>query len=145
MELRDYIKQGIIAAGCQKQLALRLGVSSQQLTNAKGHRAGIPNDAAAKLAQLLKVSEIDVIAASELATEHNEEKRAFWLSFANPAKTARVAGIGAFLAYVTNFVTSHSPNLLISQSAEAYATVMRFVLCKIHKKFYAVRNFCKSA
>lgn len=129
MTLDDYIKAGIFSAGGQKQLALRLGVSSQQLTNAKAHRAGIPNDVAVKLAQIINVPALDVIAASELVTERNAEKREFWLSFANPAKTARVAGITGFLAYVTNFVTSSSPNPLISQSAEAYATVMRFVLC----------------
>lgn len=129
MELTTYIKAGILAKGSVIALGEHLGLHPNAISAAKGHRRGIPNDAAVKLAQLINVPALDVIAASELVTERNAEKREFWLSFANPAKTARVAGITGFLAYVTNFVTSSSPNPLISQSAEAYATVMRFVLC----------------
>lgn len=129
MELRDYITSGIKKCGDQKTTAMRLGLSSQQLTNAKAHRSGIPNDAAVKLAQLLDVPAIDVIAASELATERKAEKREFWLSFANPAKSARLAGMGAVLGIVTNFLTSGSPNPLIQGAFEACESGIRFVLC----------------
>lgn len=125
MELRDYIKTGIEKCGDQKTTAERLGLSSQQLTNAKAHRSGIPNDAAVKLAQLLNVPAINVIAASELATEKNKERREFWFSFENHAKNARLAGLILFLAIVTNFVTPSPAEALTAQGTPKN----QFVLC----------------
>lgn len=105
MELNQYVKMGILQKGSVSALAAHLGIAANSVTDAKAHRRGLPNDACVKLARLLNVDAMDVIAASELATETKAEKREFWLSFVNPAKAARVAGMVIFWGIVTNFVT----------------------------------------
>ncbi|HJW26504.1 MAG TPA: hypothetical protein VJ576_16535 [Rhodocyclaceae bacterium] len=105
MELRDYIDSGIRTKGSAKALATYLGIAPQSLTNAKAHTRGIPNSAAVKLATLIGADPLAVIAASELATERQEEKRAFWFPFANHSNLAKTAGIALMFAFVTNFVT----------------------------------------
>lgn len=128
MELTNYIKAGVLKKGSVTALADYLGLHPNAVTAANGHRRGIPNDAAVKLAQLLGVPEIDVIAASELATERKEDKRAFWLRYTKTAKLAHAASITALLApIVTNFVTR-------ADVSAGFNSVMRlgfFVLCKI--------------
>lgn len=105
MTLRDYIEKGILQKGGVQQLADALGIARQHITNAKAHARGLPTDTCIKLARMIEADPIAVIAASELATEKKAEKREFWLSFANPAKAARVAGMVIFWGIVTNFVT----------------------------------------
>lgn len=108
MELRDYIEQGIRTKGGVQQLADYLGLARPHVSNAKSHQRGLPNVAAVKLARLIGADPLAVIAASELATERQEEKRAFWFPFANHSNLAKTAGIALFLAFVTNFVTPTS-------------------------------------
>lgn len=102
MELRDYIESAARKQGGMKALADFLGLAQQHVSNAKSHQRGLPNDACAKLAKLLGVPEIEVIAASELATEKKPEKRAFWLPFVEHAKAAAFV---LTLASVTSFAT----------------------------------------
>lgn len=108
MTLRDYIDAGITAKNGREQLANYLGIAANTVTDAKAHRRGLPNDACIKLARLIEIDPLAIIAASELATEKKPERREFWLSFGNPAKSARLAGTALFLAIVTNFVTPNS-------------------------------------
>lgn len=105
MELRDYLNAGINRLGGAKQLADYLGILPQALSNAKAHQRGIPNDACFKLAELLKADVRGVIAASELATEKKEDKRAFWRPFVSGTDMRRIAGYALILSIVTNFVT----------------------------------------
>ena len=109
MELRDYINAALQSKSSMESLADHLGVSRQNLTAAKAHRRGLPADACMKLSKLLGVPFETVIAASELATERKEEKRAFWLPFVtNQNDLARIAGYALILSIVTNFVTPTS-------------------------------------
>lgn len=105
MELRDYIEKGLSIKGSREALGTFLGMQPNHITNAKAHQRGLPNDACVKLARLVGAEPLAVIAASELATEKKPERREFWVSFMNPAKSARLAGIALLLAFVTNFVT----------------------------------------
>lgn len=125
MELHDYIEAGLAAKNGREALATFLGLEPNNITGAKAHRRGLPNDACVKLARLIGVEPLAVIAASELATEKKPERREFWLSFGNPAKTARVAGIALIYAFVTNFVTP-SP---AEASVYKELTTRHFVLC----------------
>lgn len=140
MELKDYIEQGINRQKSVKALGLYLGVAGNSITDAKAHRRGLPTDACVRLAYLINAEPLAVIAASELATERNAERREFWFSFANPAKTARVAGLMIFLAVVTNFVT---PSPAEASTDQGFAR-NQFVLCKARKIFYAIRVFFAS-
>jgi len=109
MELRDYIEAGVKAKGSVTALADHLGIGPNNITGAKAHRRGLPADACMKLSKLLGVPFETVIAASELATERKEEKRAFWLPFVtNQKDLARLASYALILSIVTNFVTPTS-------------------------------------
>lgn len=105
MELRDYINLGIERTGSVTALANYLDINPNSVTNAKAHARGLPNDACFKLAELLKADVRGVIAASELATEKKEDKRAFWRPFVTGTDYARIAGYALILGIVTNFVT----------------------------------------
>lgn len=140
MELKDYIKAGIDRKNGVKELGEFLGIAPNSITDGKAHRRGLPNFACVKLAALIGADPMDVIRASELATEKKAERREFWLSFANPAKTARVAGLILFVTVVTNFVTP-SPT---EASAAQGTPKNQFVLCKARKIFYEIRVFFES-
>jgi hypothetical protein len=89
-ELRDYIEKGSDKAGTLRNLAEVLNQPPEALTAAKGGRRGLPTYACVKLAQLIGEDERRVIAASELVTEKNPERRAVWLPFVQAiAETAK--------------------------------------------------------
>ena len=81
MELLAYITKAIELKTDQTDLAHALGVHRDVLTHAKAGRRGLPTLACVKLAQLIGEDERRVIAASELVTEKNPERRAVWLPF----------------------------------------------------------------
>ena len=81
MDLRAYIEKAAEKTEGQKALADLLGLTQQALTDAKSSRRGLPAYACVKLAQLIGEDERRVLAASELVTEKNPERRAVWLPF----------------------------------------------------------------
>lgn len=81
MNLNSYITMGIEAKGGVIALAEHLGIDRTYLPRAKTGKHGLPNYACVKLAQLIGEDERRVIAASELVTEKNPERRAVWLPF----------------------------------------------------------------
>lgn len=81
MDLLGYITNGIAKTGGVIALAEKLGVSRTHLADAKAMRRGLPTFACVRLAQLIDKDERCVIAASELVTEKNPERRAVWLPF----------------------------------------------------------------
>jgi hypothetical protein len=81
MDLNTYITKGAEIAGTIKALADRLGVGATDVSNVKAGRRGLPLFACVRLAQLIGEDERRVIAASELVTEKNPERRAVWLPF----------------------------------------------------------------
>lgn len=90
MELREMIESAAKISGSQTALAKDIGVRPDQLTHAKAGRAGLPEVACGKLAEILGVDRWTVIAASALVTERNPEKRAYLAPFvlALPRKAA---------------------------------------------------------
>lgn len=81
MDLNAYISKGIEITGGVIALADRLSIDRTNLANAKAGRRGLPGYACVRLAQLIGEDERRVIAASELVTEKNPERRAVWLPF----------------------------------------------------------------
>jgi hypothetical protein len=94
MELRDYIEKALQAPMTGRELASHLGIGANELTDAKGGRRGLPNHACVKLAKLIKEEPLEIIAASELATEKRPEKQEFWRRIleAPASTTASTAG-----------------------------------------------------
>lgn len=105
MDLHNYIEAGILRKGSVTALADYLGIAPNSVTDAKAHRRSLPADACVKLSKLLNVDLTTILAASELATERKEEKRAFWLPFVTNQEMPRIAKLVLILALVTNFVT----------------------------------------
>jgi hypothetical protein len=99
MQLLIYINKAEELTGSRKALALALKLNANQITDAKAGRNGLPGFACVKLAQLIGEDERRVIAASELVTEKNPERRAVWLPFvqeiaeAASNRNARTPGI----------------------------------------------------
>lgn len=88
MELRDYIEAGSKKAGSTAALARYLDMNQPDVANAKAHKRGLPLDACFKLAKFIDEDLEAVIAASQLVTEKNEKKRAFWLPFVSVERLA---------------------------------------------------------
>ena len=136
MELRDYIELGIRLKGSVKQLADHLEIESNNLTGAKAHRRGLPAHACVKLSDLLKVDLKTIIAASELATERKEEKRAFWLPFVtNNPEMGRLAKLVVILGIVTNLMTPH-PSEAAQNKDSAVRSNLYYVKSKIILMLY---------
>lgn len=96
MEQRDYIEAGAKLKGSLASLARHLDQGETAMREAKAHKRGMPVYACVKLAQLIKVDPLQVIAASELVTEKKEERKAIWLPFvsgnmAHPVAAALIA------------------------------------------------------
>jgi plasmid maintenance system antidote protein VapI len=123
MQLHDYMEIGITKKGSVTALASYLGIAPNSVTDAKAHRRSLPADACVKLSDLLNVELKTIIAASELATERKEEKRAFWLPFVTNAKDlTRAASYALILGIVTNFVTTTEAEARNSAVSSQYGT-----------------------
>lgn len=97
MDIREYIEKGTTKAGTLTALGRMLGLSQQNMTNAKAHQRSMPLDACVKLANYIGEEPLRVIAANELATEKKEEKRNYWQTLA--------ASVALAACSVTTFVT----------------------------------------
>lgn len=78
MELRDYIEQGAKKAGSLTALGNMLDMSQPTISGAKAHKRPLTAMAVVKLAHFLNADLEALLAANELVTEKNEEKRTFW-------------------------------------------------------------------
>lgn len=94
MELRDYIEEGIAKFGTATELAKELGMNANQVRDAKAHRCGLPNYACIRLAGLIDVEPIAIIAASELATEKREDRKEIFRPFAQMGRLAHPMIVG---------------------------------------------------
>lgn len=65
MELCDYIEAAIKVTGTGTGLAAMLGIDASELAEAKGHRRGLPNRVAEKLAEMLHCPPGEVLTASD--------------------------------------------------------------------------------
>lgn len=81
MQLREMIEVAAKKCGNQNDLAKVIDISAKALTEAKAGRRGLPAIACGKLAEILEIDRWTVIAASELVTERNEDKRAYFSPF----------------------------------------------------------------
>lgn len=95
MQLREMIILAAQKVGNQEELAKVIGTSGKHLTEAKAGRRGLPAMACGKLAEILGIDRWTVIAASELVTEKNEEKRAYFSPFVLNSLASLATAVGA--------------------------------------------------
>lgn len=78
MELRDYIEEAAAKAGSVSALARMLGMNQPDVSNAKAMKKRLPAKAIVEISDYIGADLKAVIAANELVTEKDEEKRNFW-------------------------------------------------------------------
>lgn len=148
MELRDYINLGIVEYGTISALADELGLQRESLSAAKSHRRGIPAYAIAKLSEILEIDPVVIMAASELVTERNNEKREYWLPFVeNTLNMTRLAKLVLILGIVTNLMTPTASEAAQNKDSEVRSNLyyvksqIIYMLCGFFQK---VSNFFRS-
>lgn len=65
----------------RKELAEKLGLTANQVTDISAGRAALPFVAALKLAELLQVEPLPLLCANESLMEKNEDKKTYLKSF----------------------------------------------------------------
>lgn len=107
MEMRELIEAGYREAGSHTELADALGIPRNMLTDVKGNRKKMPDYACFALAKLLHIDPAIVIAASNLVTEKNEERRKVFYPFVM-GKAASFAAIAVLLGTTALPSDSHA-------------------------------------
>ncbi|MEW6563603.1 MAG: YdaS family helix-turn-helix protein [Pseudomonadota bacterium] len=105
MNISEIIEKAADKVGGQKKLAEMLEIHPNNLTNVKRGERGLPAHACAKLAEITGYSFVEVVAASELATEKKEERRKYWESLLKQTTTATLATV-----FLTSLLTFGAPN-----------------------------------
>lgn len=112
MELKTLIERAEKAAGSQVALGLILGQAPGNLRSAKAGLQGLPDHVCVRLAELIEVEPMVVIAASKLVTEKKEEVRKIWRPF-----VARAASV-ILGAVILNMTPSPANALPYSQAVD---------------------------
>ncbi len=125
MEMKKYIELGEKQAGKQIELARILGIRDSTIRLVKTGHSRLPDALCIKLADFIKVDRLEVIAASNLMTEKNEERRKIFEScFTKAANLTSVALILGFISIMTPPTANASQSTVSANSNSTY-----FVLC----------------
>jgi hypothetical protein len=116
MDMKTYIEIGEKRAGKQIELAKILGVRDSYLRTVKTGKNGLPDAICILLARYIEVDELEVIAASNLMTEKNEERRKIFESCFK--KTAEVTIMSIFIAIISTMTPSTANAKQITNSNE---------------------------
>lgn len=81
VELSSYVARGVKATGSVVELADILGQARSSIRSARKGRRGLPVYACMKLAELINVVPLAIIAASALVTETTAERRSVLLHY----------------------------------------------------------------
>ncbi len=108
MNIKTYIEMGEKKAGKQTELGRILGIKENYLRNAKSGRAGLPDAICIKLADYIEVNPLKVIAASNLVTEKDEERRKIFESCFTRAASVifALAAVDSFFVYPSETIVS---------------------------------------
>mgnify|MGYP001571861343 CR=1 FL=1 len=120
--MKSYIEMGEKKAGKQAELAKYLNVRYTTLGLAKKGKRGLPVAICKKLADYINQNPIEVIAASEMVTEKDEERRKILESCFSRAASFTIAAI--FMAVIS--IMTPSP---ANASQQPVDITEQFVLC----------------
>lgn len=108
MKMKELIETAEKKAGKQVELARILGVRESYLRQAKLGKSGLPDAICIKLADYLEADRLEVIAASNLVTEKDEERRKVFEScLKQTSKAASFIVAALFIALIS--ITSPNP------------------------------------
>ncbi|MER0169617.1 MAG: hypothetical protein DU489_03220 [Nitrosomonas sp.] len=111
MKMKNYIEQGEIKAGAQKELANMLGVSASYIRMVKAGQKGLSIDLCIVLADYIEADRLEVIAASNLITEKDEKKRKILESCFQKVASVTAAAVISSILTLTPQQTVKAENL----------------------------------
>jgi DNA-binding XRE family transcriptional regulator len=129
MEMRQFIEMGEEKAGGQSKLAEIIQTRYTTLVAVKAGKRSLTAATCIKLARYINVEEIEVIAASNLIIEKDEERRKIFESCLK--KAGKVAGTTAAALVIS--VMTISGNSLINNS-EIQANLQKYTLLAINNQ-----------
>lgn len=107
MEMKNYIEEAEKKAGTQRKLAVILGITTRYINMAKNKERCLSVDACIVLADYIGADRLEVIVASNLATEKNEKKRRILESCFSVSRAANFTIAALFIGIVS--ITSQNP------------------------------------
>lgn len=140
MKTKDYLEEAKRKTGLVSDYALgkRLGITKQAMSGyATGNRI-MDDYTAAKLAEVLGINALEVIAAANAEREKDSAKVAFWRRLGSSSKGATLAGVlilGGFFVGggALDFLqTIHYANLLLYVIVSAAVIVLTYKLWESH-------------
>lgn len=121
MDMKIYIEMGEKRAGKQSELAKYLNVRYTTIGLVKSGKRGLPEALCIKLARYIDEDEIKVIAASNLVTEKDEERRKIFESCFSRAASFTIA---AFFVAVISIMTPSPANASTAPSGSNTICIM---------------------
>ncbi len=121
MRMKTYIEAGEMKAGKQAELAKILGISENYLRTTKAGRNGLPDAICIRLADYIGVGRLEVIAASNLVTEKDEERRKVYESCFTKAASVAAA---ALIIGASSIVSPPPANAAISPLESSNICIM---------------------
>lgn len=121
MKMNEYLEKAQIKAGSQVRLSKILGISDRYIRLVRDGERSLADDLCIKLADYINEDRLEVIAASNLVTEKDEEKRKIFESCFR-----RVASIVAVILFIGSFSVA-SPSV---HAKNLNSETDQFVLCK---------------
>lgn len=128
MEMREFIEMGERKAGKQVMLAKYLNVKPSTLRIVKSGRTSLTTALCIKLARYIEVDELEVIAASNLIIEKDEERRKIFESCLK--KAGKAAGTTAAALVIS---ASALPSNSLINNAETQMNLQKYTLLAIRK------------
>lgn len=107
MDMKNYIEEAEKKAGTQRNLAEILGITTRYINMAKNKERCLSVDTCIVLADYIGADRLEVIVASNLATEKNEKKRRILESCFSVSRAANLTTAALFLGIVS--ITSPNP------------------------------------
>lgn len=119
MDMKTFIEIGEKKAGKQIELAKLLNVRDTTIRLAKSGKKGLPDAICIKLADYIEVNPLQVIAASNLVTEKDEERIKIFKSCLNRAASIAAAALIFTFSSMTSS-PAHAAHLLSEQINNIY-------------------------
>jgi hypothetical protein len=91
--IEQILNEAKAITGSDRQTALRIGYTAQEIAGWKAHRRPVPVEATTKLAQLIGKPPFQLICEIEASQAKSEESRKYWASLRRNAAAAAVAAI----------------------------------------------------
>jgi hypothetical protein len=126
MKMKIFLDEAEKRVGGRSALVLRLGISSQQITNARAERAGLPIPACIALAEIIGAEPLVIITESELVTEKNEDRRSILKKYAGGVM-GLIAGLVLSVSLIMTPTPAQATPMLKTDSAMLYIMLNRLL------------------